>query len=160
MTVLVSLILIALLSLLVSAVWVIFALLRRLDVANTALKMSADMTMAQAMKMHDQAPQQMDAILATLASLTTQTHASLEGLVKTVLTPPPVVYTTAPDALQFSMPSQDEGGMIGEWDHTDALMPKSSDWPGSVADGYAHENEPGFDPENPFGIPGMKFLVP
>lgn len=146
-------------ALLVGACFIVFALLKRVDEANKTLKSYADSTMAAATKMQAQAPKQMDSMLTTLATSTAAMHDSLREMVRTVLVPPPVQFVDGPGGLPYGMPAQDEGKEPALWDHTDGMLPPPAS-PGPTVDpGYEHEADMDFDPDNPFGIPGMKFAV-
>ena len=144
---------------LAGAVWVIFALLRRLDAANSALQSQAAATLAMAQDAARSAPHQMERMMDSLASTTERIHSTIESTVKAVLAPPPMQVIDGVNGVPYAMPTMNEGKESAPWDHTDIIMP---DWPNpnpTAVMGYEDENDPDFDEENPFGIPGMKFVV-
>lgn len=132
--------------------FVIFALLKRLDSANSAMVEAANRTLAMAEATAKAAPRQMDKMMDTLASNTTKMFASIESTVKTVLTPPPIqVIDGAPNQM-YRMPTMEEGMERRPVDPTDDLIPDPSRQ-GPYADmGYYGDDE---SEGNWTGIPGL-----
>jgi Tfp pilus assembly protein FimV len=157
---LVATVLVVLVLLLVGAVLVVLSLLKRVNEANQQMLGQAQAMVTQAVKMQSQAPKQMDQMLASLADSTARIHATIESTVKTVLSPPPMLVDTGVNAMSFAMPTMDEGKETAGWDHTDMILADPPTNRPSVDMGYEHEADPDFDPDNPFGIPGLKSMVP
>lgn len=146
-------------ALLVAAVGVIFALLKRLDQANRAVLDQAQAVMSMAAERDKASPKLIERMLSQLADSTTQIHATINDSIKTVLVPPPMQIIDAPGT-PFPMPTMNEGKESAPWDHTDIIFPDPELQGPHAVMGYEHETSPDFDPENPFGIPGMKSMVP
>jgi hypothetical protein len=143
-----------LVGLLFASIGVVFALLRRLDRANQAVLDQASSMLSMATQQANQAPYQMERMMESLADSTARIHATINETVKTVLVPPPVQFMDGP-AIPYPMPTMNEGLESEPWDHTDRLDPGIQDTGPRAYMGYGFETEPGFDEDNPFGIPGL-----
>jgi hypothetical protein len=149
-----------LVAILGGACWTIFALLRRLDEANSITLSMATQNLTTAREVSAQSPRQFEAMLHTLTGAIAQVHSSVDSTLKTLLIPMQPSTLDPPSGPMYNLPVMDDGSDEGKWDHTDGLMPRPDGARGYVDAGYEHETDEDFDPDNPFGIPGMKSVVP
>lgn len=160
MLIIIGVLILFLAGLIVGAVVVIIALLKRLDTANSLIMEQAKQTLAMAESTSKSAPRQMDKMLESLASATAQIHASITSSISTVLTPPPVQYIDQTQAGQYTMPNMQDGKPLADWDPTDALIPDPTDG-APMAIMLTDDYDPSYpDPHNPFGIPGLEGSPP
>jgi len=156
MTYLAVFLVMVLVAVLAGAVVAVFALLKRLDAANQRLVEQAADMMKMAQEQARQQPFQLERMMDSLADSTAKIHATIESTVKTVMTPPPMQVVDS-NGVPYSMPTmpvQPTPDQERPWDHTDRFIPNPDTGPKADM-GYPFETEPGFDEDNPFGIPGL-----
>lgn len=156
MTYLALFLVVVLVAVLAGAVVALFALLKRLDAANQRLVEQASEMMKMAREQAQQQPYQLERMMDSLADSTARIHATIESTVKAVLVPPPMQVIDGPGVpyAMPTMPVQPTPDQERPWDHTDRFMPNPDTGPKADM-GYEYETEPGFDEDNPMGIPGL-----
>ena len=157
MAVVLGIVILTLTCMLVGTTWVIFKLLKRLDTANQVIISSADRAFVMAEKSAGNVPKMQDRMFASLTSSIQQIHESVKLTVAAVLSPPVVAPSDdLPGGPKgYVMPTMNEGKEPAPWDPTDRIIPDTRYRPPNMDMGYEHEAEEDFDPNNPFGIPGL-----
>lgn len=170
MTWILALLIMGLMGIIAALGWVVFALLDRLKQANDTLVQAARETFNNGVSLQAAVPGQTQAILDALGTFIKGHNESFDATVKTVLAPVSsmgVVVGGNQGNAGYNMPVMSVGTPDeATWDPTDALDSGKSpgDWPppmyGRTDPGYEFEAEPGFDPNNPLGIPGLTTPTP